>query len=111
MTIRQLGIAIGAGALVLAGLTAAPAEAEKPVPPAIIGGCYGGVLEGHRAWYRCGGPDIRPVANRFRTWAACVGGETVRGPWKAVTYAQSIAPGCSRGIQNGGKRYSYDLAK
>lgn len=110
MIIRRGGLVVAAAALALSGLAAVPATAEMPTTPSIIGGCYGGVLEGHRAWYRCGGSSVRKVAKKFRVWAGCVGSKIVYGPWKPVTYAQSVAPGCSRGIQNGGRRYSYDLS-
>lgn len=72
MIIRRLGLAIGAAALMLSGLTAMPAAADKPPEnlPTAYTGCkngryfYGG-LSGWRTWAKCslaGGHDFYAIA-------------------------------------------------
>ncbi len=71
MIIRRLGLAIGAAALMLSGLTALPAAAEDPVGTQAYRGCtrglyWSGGTTGYKAWTKCSLPRAT-----FQTFMQC----------------------------------------
>lgn len=75
MIIRRVGLTIGAVALMVTGLSAAPAAAEEPVGTEAYRGCtkglywYGGTT-GYKAWTKCSLPGGRT----FQTFMQCYQG-------------------------------------